>query len=120
MNVYRTKQAKPALPPAMFGQYGTQYIMADASSLLNVSIKQFLPNGGTVMAKMPELTYYVLSGSITVTGQGEEHILNAGDLIHFRAGEECALKANGTGPATLLVMMVSPGIVQYHPFLSSN
>ncbi len=120
MNVYRTKQAKPALAPAVFGQYGTQYIMADASSLLNVSIKQFLPNGGTVVAKMPELTYYVLSGSITVTGRDEEYVLHAGDLVHFAAGEECALKVNGLAPATLLVMMVSPGIVQYHPFLSSN
>ncbi len=60
------------------------------------------------MGVVPELAYYVLSGSIVVTGETEEHILNAGDFIHMQAGEKRALKINGQVPASLLVIIVPP------------
>jgi quercetin dioxygenase-like cupin family protein len=53
------------------------------------------------------LAYYVLSSSIQVKGRGEEHILNAGDLVHFTAGQEGLLKINGQAPASISVSVMA-------------
>ncbi len=108
MQICKAGQGIPYQAPAHYGQWGTQYVKADGNSKLTISVSHFLPNGGAEMGAVPELAYYVLSGSIIVTGKSEEHILNAGDLIHMAAGEERALKVNGQVPASLLVVIVSP------------
>ncbi len=59
------------------------------------------------MRKVPEMAFYVLSGSMQVRGRDEEHILNAGDLIYFSAGDERELKVNGQAPASILVIIVA-------------
>ncbi len=107
MILCKSGEGKPYQAPAHYGQWGSQYIQAGDSSRLTISVSHFLPNGGAEMGKVPELAYYVLSGSIQVKGREEEHILNAGDLVHFAAGEERALKVNGQAPASLLVIIVA-------------
>ncbi len=108
MIVCKSGEGNPYQAPAHYGQWGAHYIKADETCRLTVSVSHFLPNGGAEMGKVPELAYFVLSGSITVTGKEEEHTLNVGDLVHFNAGEERALKVNGQEPASLLVIIV-PG-----------
>lgn len=112
MIICKSGQGHPYQAPAHSGQWGTQYIKAGESSRLTISVSHFLPNGGAEMGKVPELAYYVLSGSIIVQGRDEEHILNAGDLVHFTAGEERALKVNGQIPASMLVMIVADSQAQ--------
>ncbi len=107
MQVCKAGQGKPYEAPAHRGQYGAHYFKADGTSKLTISVSHFLPNGGADFGAVPELAYYVLSGSITVSGKSEEHVLNAGDLVHFAAGEERAVKVNGQAPASLLVAIVS-------------
>ncbi len=95
--------------PVSDGSAGTQCYKADGTSKLTISVSHFRPNGGADMGTVPELAYYVLSGSIMVKGRAEETILNAGDLIHFAAGEERSIKVNGQVPASLPVVIVAPG-----------
>ncbi len=109
MKVCIAGQGIPYQAPAHYGQWGAQYCQADGASRLMVRVSHFLPNGGADMGVVPELAYYVLSGSITVKDKVEEYVLNAGDLVHFAAGEERALKVNGQAPASMLVVIVAPG-----------
>ncbi len=106
MNVYKLQPIERDLAPAHFGQWGTQFFQADGTSKLTVSIKHYLPNGGTAVSNLPELAYYVLSGSITVMCNDEEYLLNAGDLIHIAEGKERLLKVNGQVPASVMVMAI--------------
>ncbi len=109
MKVCKAGQGNPYEAPGHHGQWGSHCFKADGTSKLTISVSHFLPNGGAEMGTVPELAYYVLSGSITVKGKSEEYILNAGDLIHIAEGEERALSVNGQVPASLLVVIVSPG-----------
>ncbi len=108
MKVCKAGAGLPYQAPAHYGQWGSQYFKAEGSSRLTVSVSHFLPNGGAEMKAVPELIYYVLSGSIIVQANAEEQILNTGDLVHFDAGEERAFKVNGQTPASLLVVIVAP------------
>ncbi len=108
MNICRAGEGKPYQAPAHYGQWGSQYFKAEGISKLTVSVSHFLPNGGAELKAVPELVYYVLSGSIIVQGKAQEQVLNAGDLVHFDAGEERAFKVNGQMPASLLVVLVAP------------
>ncbi len=107
MIVCKSGQGNPYQAPGHSGQWGSHYIKASDSSRLTISVSHFLPNGGSEMRKVPEMAYYVLSGSIQVRGREEEHILTAGDLIYFSAGEERELKVNGQTPASILVIIVA-------------
>lgn len=74
---------------------------------LTVGMSHFLPGGGAAMSSSPkERAYYVLSGSIKITGKSEEYVLSPGDLIYIGAGEERAFTALGTEPATILVNII--------------
>ncbi len=106
MIVSKSGQGNPYQAPAHFGQWGAEYIKAGESSRLSIRVSHFLPDGGAEMGKVPEMAFYVLSGSIQVKGKEEEHILNAGDVVHFSAGEERALKVCGQVPASILVIIV--------------
>ncbi len=108
MYICKAGQGKPYEAPAHRAQFGAHYFKADGTSKLTVSVSHFLPNGGADMGAVPELAYYVLSGSITVKGKTEEYVLDAGDLIHLAAGEDRAMKVNSQVPASLLVMIVAP------------
>lgn len=108
MHICKAGEGKPYQAPAHYGQWGFQYFKGEGASRLTVSISHFLPNGGAEMKAVPELIYYILSGSIMIQGKAGEHILSAGDLVHFDAGEERAFKVNGQAPASLLVVIAAP------------
>ncbi len=108
MHICKAGKGNPYQAPAHYSQWGSQYFKGEGNSRLTVSVSHFLPNGGAEMKAVPELVYYVLSGSILIQGKADEHILDAGDLVHFDAGEERAFKVNGQVPASLLVVIVAP------------
>ncbi len=108
MKVCKAGEGIPYQAPAHYGQWGSQYSKADGASRLTVSVSYFLPNGGAEQKAVPELIYYVLSGSLVVQATAEEQILNTGGLVHFDAGEERAFKVHGQMPASLLVVIVAP------------
>ncbi len=108
MKICKAGEGSPYQAPAHYGQWGSQYFKGEGPSRLTVSVSHFLPNGGAEMKAVPELVYYVLSGSIMVQGKAEEHVLNVGDVVHMDAGEERAFKVNGQAPASLLVVIVAP------------
>jgi len=109
MKVTKAGQGKPYEAAKHYGCWGAQYLSpAMGSQVLTLNISHFLPNGGAEMSAGPERAYYVLSGSITVRGKAEEHVLNAGDVIHIGTGEERAITVNGQQPASLLVVIATP------------
>jgi quercetin dioxygenase-like cupin family protein len=74
---------------------------------LAIGMSHFLPGGGAQMSSSAkERAYYVLSGTLKITGKNEEYEINPGDLIYIGAGEERAFQAMGTEPATILVIIV--------------
>ena len=111
MHICKAGEGSPYQAPGHYGQWGSQYFKGEGTSRLTVSISHFLPNGGADMMAIPErieLIYYVLSGSITIQVKTGEHILNVGDLVHFGAGDERAIKVNGQVPASILVVIAAP------------
>jgi quercetin dioxygenase-like cupin family protein len=82
-------------------------IVGQDTKKLTVGVSHFLPGGGAQMSSSPkERAYYVISGSIKITGKNEEYEVSADDLIYIGAGEERSFQAMGTKPATILVMIV--------------
>jgi len=92
-----------------FGVFGLQKITEAQSKRITVCYSYFQPNGGAEMSSSPkERIYYVVNGSISVTGKGETHVLNPGDLIYIAPGEERDMVINGGKPAEVLVLIVTP------------
>lgn len=89
--------------------YGLQKITEAQSKRTTVCYSYFQPNGGAEMSSSPkERVYYVVKGSITVRGKGEEHVLNEGDLVYIAPGEERDMVINNGKPAEVLVFIVTP------------
>jgi glyoxylate utilization-related uncharacterized protein len=89
--------------------YGLQKITEAQSKRTTVCYSYFQPNGGAEMSSSPkERVYYVVKGSITVRGKGEEHVLDPGDLIYIAPGEERDMVINNGKPAEVLVFIVTP------------
>ena len=95
--------------PKHSGVYGLQKITEASSKRTTVCYSYFQPNGGAEMSSSPkERVYFVVSGSITVRGKAEEHVLGPGDLIYIAPGEEREVAVNGGKPAEVLVLIVTP------------
>jgi glyoxylate utilization-related uncharacterized protein len=89
--------------------YGLQKITEAHSGRTTVCYSYFQPNGGAEMSSSPkERVYYVVQGSITVSGPGEKHVLDEGDLIYIAPGEERDMVINNGKPAQVLVFIVTP------------
>lgn len=102
-------QGTPYNASQHFGVYGLQKLSEAQSQRIMICYSYFLPNGGAEMASSPkERIYYIVNGSITVSGKGETHVLNPGDLIYIPPGEERAVVVNGGKPAEVLVTIVTP------------
>jgi quercetin dioxygenase-like cupin family protein len=102
-------QGTPYNASKHFGVYGLQKISEAQSDRITICYSYFQPNGGAELASSPkERIYYVVNGSITVSGKGEAHVLNPGDLIYIAPGEERSVVINGGKPAEVLVMIVTP------------
>lgn len=90
--------------------YGLQKITETDSKRTTVCYSYFQPNGGAEMSSSPkERVYYVVKGSITVCGKGDEkHVLDEGDCIYIAPGEERDMVINNGKPAEVLVFIVTP------------
>jgi quercetin dioxygenase-like cupin family protein len=92
-----------------FEVYGLQKITEAQSKRTTVCYSYFQPNGGAELSSSPkERIYYVVKGSITVSGGNEKHVLNVGDLVYIAPGEERDVVVNGGKPAEVLVFIVTP------------
>ena len=89
--------------------YGLQKITEAQSKRTTVCYSYFQPNGGAEMSASPkERVYYVVKGSITVSGPNEKHVLDQGDLIYIAPGEERDMSINNGKPAEVLVFIITP------------
>lgn len=89
--------------------YGLQKVTEAQTRRTTVCYSYFQPNGGAQMSASPkERVYYVVKGSITVSGPAETHVLNEGDMIYIAPGEERDMVINNGKPAEVLVLIVTP------------
>jgi quercetin dioxygenase-like cupin family protein len=89
--------------------YGLQKFTENDSKRTTVCYSYFQPNGGAEMSSSPkERVYYVVKGSVTVSGPGEKHVLNEGDCVYIAPGEERDMVINNGKPAEVLVFIVTP------------
>jgi quercetin dioxygenase-like cupin family protein len=92
-----------------FDQWGLHKVGAkDGAQRLSATISHFLPQGGAEMYASPtERIYYGISGSIMVRGkQGDEYLVEPGDVLFIPPGEERSIEAVGTEPGSMLVIIV--------------
>lgn len=95
--------------PKHTGVYGLQKITETQSKRTTVCYSYFQPDGGAEMSASPkERVYYVVKGSITVSGPDETHLLNEGDLIYIAPDEERDMVINDGKQAEVLVFIVTP------------
>lgn len=109
MKLVKKGQGKHIEVKHHFDQWGLNKISAgDGSQRLTASISHFLPQGGAEMLASPaERIYFGISGSIMVRGkQGDEYIVEPGDVLYIPPGEERSIEAIGTEPGTILVIIV--------------
>lgn len=82
----------------------------EVAGLVTLGLSHFLPGGGAEMAKAAkELIYYIIEGEMTVfTGDERQHVLRAGDSIHFPPYLERGCKNTGISAAKMLVIACPP------------
>lgn len=75
---------------------------------LTAALTHFLPNGGAEMGAAPvERVYVGICGVIMAKSKdGEEFIVEPGDLLYIPANEDRSVEVLGTEPATIMVFMV--------------
>jgi len=81
----------------------------EGAKAVNVSVSEFLPNGGALMtASDKERIYCVIRGSIVVTEEnGAAHILDADDMVYISPGEKRSVAVNGNVAARVLVIVAN-------------
>ncbi len=90
-----------------FNMWGALKVKEGVSEKTTISLSHFLPNGGANMKPSTrERVYYVVTGSITVTSETEEFVLNEGDVIYIPPNESRSMSVNNNLPATILVVVV--------------
>ena len=92
--------------PNHHGCYGLMKFTKDVTHRTLINYSFFQPNGGIHMdsAAPVERVYCVIKGSITVKGSnGEEYVVNAGDMVYIAPNEEREVTVNNNEPAEVLV-----------------
>ena len=110
MKVIKSTEGEPYDAPNHFNMWGVRKIgAADGAKALNVSISEFMPNGGATLSKSDkERVYCVLRGSISVSDEtGKTHVVNENDMIYIAPGEQRAIAVNGLVAARLLVVIAN-------------
>ena len=82
----------------------------DGSAGLNVSISEFLPNGGGEMtASDKERIYCVMRGTMTVKSEsGTAYDMVEGDMIYIPPGEKREMIVTGSVACRVLVIVSPP------------
>lgn len=107
MKVVRRTEGEVYQAVDHFNMWGALKVKEGESVRTTVSWSHFLPDGGAKMKPSSrERLYYLISGSITVTGDSEEHILYPGDAIYIAPNENRSVSVNNNEPATMLVIVV--------------
>ncbi|NTV90788.1 MAG: cupin domain-containing protein [Clostridiales bacterium] len=76
---------------------------------LVMGLSHFLPAGGAETACAPvEVIYYIKEGEMTVTAEGQEYCLKAGDTIHIGPNTPRSCKNTGITVAQMLVVILPP------------
>jgi len=89
--------------------FGLQKVTEAQTKRTTVCYSYFLPDGGAEMSSSPkERVYYVVKGSVTVSGPDEKQVLNEGDMIYIAPGEDRDMVINNGKPAEVLVFIVTP------------
>ena len=110
MQVIKATEGKVYEAPNHFNMWGIRkFGAADGAKAVNVSISEFLPNGGATMsASDKERVYFVLRGSITVTGEnGDVYPVEENDMIYIAPGEKREMAVNGNCAARVLVIIAN-------------
>ncbi len=95
--------------PKHSGVFGLQKITEADTERVTVNYSIFLPDGGAELCSSPkERIYYIVSGSMKVTGDSEEHILETGDMIYIAPGEKREVTLLGHKACESLVFIVTP------------
>ena len=89
--------------------YGLHKFTESVTTRTTVCYSYFQPNGGAEMCSSPkERVYYVVKGSVTISGPDEKHLLEEGDCIYIAPGEDRDMVVNNGKPAEVLVVIVNP------------
>ncbi len=108
MKVVRVTEGETYNALDHYNMWGSKKITEEVSQKTTVSLSHFLPNGGAKMASSSrERVYYIITGSITVTGEEDEFVLNSGDVIYIAAGEKREVSVNNNEPSTVLVVVIT-------------
>ena len=75
---------------------------------LNISVSEFLPNGGAeLLPSVKDRVYIVTGGTMDVLDEaGNRYSMAAGDMIFIPAGEKRAIEVTGTKACSIIVVIV--------------
>jgi quercetin dioxygenase-like cupin family protein len=91
------------------GVFGLMKLTESDTQRISVNYSVFLPNGGAELSASPkERVYYVVSGKMKLTGDGNDHVLDTGDLIYIAPGEQREVELLGNKAVESLVFIVTP------------
>jgi quercetin dioxygenase-like cupin family protein len=109
MKLIKKGKGRAEVAKRHFGQWGINKVgPEEGSQRLSIGISHFLPQGGAEMYASPaERIYFGIAGSLIVRGKnGDEYVVEPGDVLYISPGEERSIEAVGTEPATMLVVIV--------------
>ena len=115
MQVTRFGDATPYEAPGHFDCTALRLHGLDASDAQNftVGISRFLPSGGVEMSATPlEKVYVCLEGEITIVTEEGEATLGPYDSIYLASNEARAIENRTDLPATIVVVMPPPPVLQ--------
>ena len=109
MHITRFGEAEPYDAPRHFGMQALRLQGAGKGPLKGAAcgFSIFAPNGGAERsASQLHRVYIVLSGAITISIEGEDHLLRPHDSCYIPAGEARALKNREAEPCEMLVFTI--------------
>jgi quercetin dioxygenase-like cupin family protein len=115
MHVNRISDVSPYNAPGHFDMRGLRLQGREASPCNGfwVGLSYFLPGGGAdADAGDLERVYVVIDGSVTVTTNDDEVVLQPLDSCWLAAGERRSIVNNTNRPATMLVVIPNPEVAR--------
>jgi quercetin dioxygenase-like cupin family protein len=111
MLVKKFADAKPYVAPNHFDMRSLRLQGFEDGGPTNfwVGLSHFLPGGGAGPDATPiEKVYVVLAGQLTVTAEGQEHVLGPMDSVRIGPNVERKVLNAGNDVATMLVVLPYP------------
>lgn len=109
--IVRKSEATPYEAPGHFNMLPTRlHNPVDVNDgKLIMGLSHFLPGGGCEFGNNPlESIYYIVSGEMTLTTDGEKTVLRAGDSFHCGPGTNKGILNEGTESCQMLVCLLPP------------